>query len=341
MKKSALLCLIITLALITAVPAMAFSNGSKKAGEFRYNDIDGGWYQSHAEAYGYPEIFGGQKGKFQPNKKITRMEFARLLHRALDIELEYFDKPDIKDLFDDVENDTPGAGELYDLVSAGIIDKLDSFYPDKQLDREIMIHYIINALDYVTDGEYATIMIMPEPFEDDDKITGQYRDDVVKAVVLGLIYGYENNRLHPNQGAKRAEAVTVVDRLIELTGGLIDETTISASAAETEEGLLMSLKIKNNTDKTIAIDHTSGQKYDFRLIGSDGAVLYTWSDGRMFTMALQTTKIEAGESIEFSVLLEREEYGLISEKVSYMKAYIVGSSDDFAIDPNGYMAVIS
>ncbi|NLL39200.1 MAG: S-layer protein [Clostridiales bacterium] len=341
MKKNALLCLFIAVTLITAMPAMAISEVSKSTGNFRYDDIDGGWYQSHVEAYGYPEIFEEQGGRFQPDKKITRIQFARLLHRALDIELEYLVKPDIEDFFNDVDNENPGSGALYDLVSLGIIEQQDSFYPDKQLDREIMVHYIINALDYVTSGEYAMIMIMPAPFEDDEKITGEYRDDLVKAVILGLIYGYENNMLHPDQGATRAEAVTVVDRLLELTESLIEKTRITASATETAEGLLMSLTITNNTDKTITINHTSGQKYDFQLIGFDGEVLYTWSDGRMFTMALQESEIGAGESIEFIGLLDSEAYGQIKDRVSYMKAYIVGSSDDFAIAPEGYTAVIS
>lgn len=341
MKKIRILCLVVVMALITAAPAMALTDSSGKPGGFRYDDIEGAWYQGHAEAYGYPEIFEEQSGKFQPNKNITRMEFARLLHKALDIRLEYFVKPDIKDFFNDVENEAPGADALYDLVSTGIIEREDSFYPDLQLDREIMIHYIINALNYATGGEYAMIMIMPEPFDDDGEISEEYRDDVIKSVVLKLVYGYENNRLHPKQGATRAEAVAVVDRLLKLTGDLTKEVTVAASASETEDGLLMTLRIINHTDRTVSINHTSGQKYDFQLIGTDGEVLYTWSADKMFIMAMQTTEIEAGESIAFSEVLEGEAYGQVKGKVGCMKAYITGSSDDFSINPDGYVAMIS
>ncbi len=34
---------------------------------------------------------------FNPNSKITRIEFVRLLHKALGITINYFAAPDIKD----------------------------------------------------------------------------------------------------------------------------------------------------------------------------------------------------------------------------------------------------
>ena len=60
-----------------------------------------------------------------------------------------------------MKNSDTGAGALIDLVTAGIVDKGGAFGPDKQLDRELMIHWIMNALDYKTGGSYPIPMVKP------------------------------------------------------------------------------------------------------------------------------------------------------------------------------------
>ena len=110
-----------------------------------------------------------------------------------------------------------GADELYDLVVSNIIDIKDCFGPDQPLSREEMIHFIINALNYATDGNYAVIMMMPAPFDYDASISDEYRNDVMLSVLLKLINGRGNNLLYPKENATRAEAVVVIDRLIDLT----------------------------------------------------------------------------------------------------------------------------
>ena len=74
-----------------------------------------------------------------------------------------------------MKNTDAGANELIDLVTTGIIEKGGSFNPDGQLERELMIHWTIKALDYKTGGDYAMIMIMPAPFDDDADIAGRIK----------------------------------------------------------------------------------------------------------------------------------------------------------------------
>lgn len=335
MKKIILITLIIMLLIAAPITALAKSDAGNA-----YSDISGKWFTDTAARYGYTEVFSDGSGKFNPDKKITRIEFTRLLHKALGISINYFAAPDIKDDFDDMKNSDVGASELIDLVTAGIIEKGGNFNPNNQLDRDLMIHWIIKALDYKTGGDYAIIKIMPAPFEDDAKITPAYKDDIVKSVILKLVFGRGNNMLFPKDGATRAEAVTIVSRLVTLLDSLKGDVDVTASAQLVKDGsLIMSLTLQNNTDKTVTISHTSGQKYDFKLFDAKGENLYTWSADKRFMAALGTTELEPGKSVVYSDTLDSSAFSAINSATT-LKAYIVGTSGDFTIDTNGYTAGI-
>lgn len=329
--KKIILAALLVVSLLTAAPAAALAD---------YGDISGQWYTDAAQKYAFPEIFQDGGGKFHPERKITRIEFVRLLHKALDISINYFAEPDIGSDFSDMKNTDAGAQALIDLVSAGIVEKGGSFNPGGQLDREIMIHWIINALNYKTGGDYPTIMIIPAPFDDDKDISSEYKNDVVTGVILKLVRGYPGNILLPKQGATRAEAVTAVSRLTGLLDSYKAAVDIKASAVASSGGLTMSLTIQNNTSGPVTISHTSGMKYDFKLFDAAGNNLYTWSADKVFLAALGTTVIEPGRSVVFSDTLDAEAYKAISDKAVSMTAYIVGASEDFPIDADGYSAEI-
>jgi hypothetical protein len=330
--------------LSTSVPVMAEEADDTaepvliSANLWDYADTEGCWCSGSVEKYGYPEIFANDEGNFYPGEDITRMEFVRLLHRAMDINISYFAPTDIKDYFDDVSNGDIGSGDLYDLVTLGVIDSTGSFKPEDKLDRDEMIHYLLNALDYMTGGDYAYIMLMPEPFNDDADVNALYKNAVYKAVVMDLIHGRGNNMLFPREGTTRAEAVTVIDRLMTVSASLMPSVSVSAMAREAGGGLVMTLTIQNNIDETVHINHSSGQKYDFAIYDSEGESLYRWSADKSFIAALTTTEIGPGEKVEFSESIDGGVYGPIRDEAASIRAYITGTSDYLEINPDGYEA---
>ena len=171
--KSKLTKLILTILILTMLPLTALAESSKE----KYTDISGAWYTDVIIKHGVSDVFDNGDQIFQPNKKITRIEFVRFIHDALDISINYFAAPDIKDYFTDMDNNDAGANELIDLVTAGIVDKDGAFEPSKQLDCEVMI-LDNQGIDYKTGGEYAMIKIMPL-LHDDDKI-----NDSIKTMLL-------------------------------------------------------------------------------------------------------------------------------------------------------------
>ncbi|RCX13185.1 S-layer family protein [Anaerobacterium chartisolvens] len=301
-----------------------------------FTDISGHWAQSAIETYADPDIFADGEGSFLPGKAITRLEFAIILHTALDIKIKYLKEPDIKEFFDDVSNEDIGSSQLYDLAAAGIIDRKNSFGPNEVLPRDEMVHYIINALKDMTGGNYAIILMMPEPFDDDSKISPEYKNDITEAMLLKLIYGRGRNMFYPDSPATRAEGAIVVQRLANTAASFKEDVDVVPSVEVSDSGLTMKLSIANHSGKPVTINHSSGQKYDFTLMDSDRNIIYRWSADKSFIAALTTTVIEDGDTLEFSSVLEGADYSVIKNSIKYMAAYITGQSHDFEINMEGY-----
>ena len=258
-----------------------------------------------------------------------------MLHSALNIAINYFRAPDIQENFSDITNEETGASELIDLVATGIVDDKGVFRPNDPLRRDEMIHYVINALKYKTNGNYALIKMMPAPFDDEDLLIADYKNDVVEAVLLGIIKGRGDNMLYPAAAATRAEAVVSVSRLLAVVKSLAD-VDVAVVAVFEDNSVEMKLTIKNNTDKAVTINHTSGQHFDFQLLDEDLNSLYTWSADKMFIMALTETVIELGDSVEYSAILDGDFYSSIKDQIYILRGYIVGTSESFEINESGY-----
>lgn len=326
-------CLFLCLAPIPAAAADAVASPTG----YGYTDVAGGWFESWVTAFGYPDVFADGTGCFHPDQPITRMEFARMLHRALSIQIYYFAPTDIGTYFNDVANTDTGAGDLYDLVTCGVIEPTGSFYPDETLTREETIHLIANAFAHFAGSDYAIPALARLPFADTDQIKPAYRADVDRCAVLGLIQGRGENRISPQDAATRAEAVTVAGRLAALLKGHQEKVAIQTYAQETDGALQLTLSILNNTQQTITISHTSGQLFDFVILDEQDGELYRWSQGRMFTMMVTTTEIAPGEELVFSDTLDTQTYDAIKDRIASVKAYITGISVDFSISPDGYL----
>ncbi|HEX2925365.1 MAG TPA: S-layer protein, partial [Ruminiclostridium sp.] len=62
--------------------------------------------------------------------------------------------------------------------------------------------------------------------------------------------------------------------------------------------------------------------------------------GKMFTMAMINSKIDAGESIVYTETLGGDQYKAIKDKIASMRAYVLGSSDKFNLNTEGYEVIL-
>lgn len=307
----------------------------------KFIDITGHWAQSAVQKLIEKNAMPYSQDKFIPGKAITRSEFVEMLHDALDIEINYLKEPVASEYFDDVKQDTTYTMDLIDLVTAKIIDDEGrKFNSNETLSREMMIHYIMNTFKYELGDVFAYIKIKGGFFADHNQITPLYSGDVDLAAHYKLISGYGKSIFNPKANATRAEAAMVISKLVDYLEKEQLNVVIKPEASLKKDSLEMKISIANNSKRSINFEHSSGQKYDFVLLDADRKEIYRWSDGKAFTMMLTSSVIEPGKSIEYSYIMSGKEFEDIKDKAVYFKAYVLGSSDKFKINTDGYEVIL-
>ncbi len=345
--KRVLLVLIAMVLVFASLPVMAAGTvkTEPKSGEkIEFSDISSHWAKDVILRMSDKGLIKGVgNGKFLPDEKMKRSEFAAALHKTLGIDIKYFKAPDINEFFEDVKNEDWFSTVLYDLATLNIIDDRGKFRPEEQITREEMVHYIINGYNYKL-GTVVQELEELTNFDDNKKIDKKYKKAVKEAFKLGFIRGKGKNMFDPKGITTRAEALVVLEKLISglesikdsIEGDVKEKVIIEPSYDKSDKVFKMNLKITNNTGKSVTINHTSGQKFDFKLLDENKEILYTWSMDKMFMMALTNTVIEPGKSIEFSDELDMESFGETVNSAKYLKGFITGSSKDIKIESEGY-----
>lgn len=60
-----------------------------------------------------------------------------------------------------------------------------------------------------------------------------------------------------------------------------------------------SLHVTNNAQKRVELTFPSGQTYDVAVLDSVGREVWRWSEGRIYTQALQNRVLEANETLSY------------------------------------------
>jgi hypothetical protein len=178
-----------------------------KSSEQNLLDITGHWAEgSIRELVALGAVSGYPDGTFRPNNKISRAEFATVLVKALGL------SPQKGKVF----TDTAGhwAEQMISTAaSLGIVSGYNEkiFGANDPVTREQMAALIVRA---------AKLTIIKEElsFTDKDKISAWARDAVTTAVKNEIISGYPDNTLRPKGNATRAEAVSVILKIVKNLG---------------------------------------------------------------------------------------------------------------------------
>ena len=99
-------------------------------------------------------------------------------------------------------------------VDAGLINGItaDTFGVGSQIKRQDMAVMIVRILD----GKNIAVTQTSEEFDDDFDITDYAKNAVYKVRDAGIINGYADNTFAPNASLTRAEAATVIIKLLDL-----------------------------------------------------------------------------------------------------------------------------
>lgn len=178
-----------------------------------FSDIKGHWAKDTIEKLNEKGLVNGKENGFEPDSALTRAEWITLLLRAIGAD---FESVEVKDNFGDVNQDDWYAKAVQFAFDNNLVSGTDgNFNPNDNVTREQMAKMLIDALEYFLGEEIDTDELS---FTDNASISSWAEQYVQKAVSKGLITGTPEGAFNPSSQATRAEACTVLLRLLNVIG---------------------------------------------------------------------------------------------------------------------------
>ncbi|RAV16400.1 S-layer homology domain-containing protein [Paenibacillus contaminans] len=178
-------------------------------------DLEGHWAKEDIELLASKGIIKGiSEDRFAPEALVTRAEFATLVSRALDLKAADTTMP-----FTDVASSSWYKDAINRSYAAGIVHGITDtrFAPDQNITREEMAVMLIRAIK-LSPGAVSEGGTDRVSFADSDAISEWARADIETAVQLGIMTGRAEEKFIPDGLATRAEAATVIKRLMSSSG---------------------------------------------------------------------------------------------------------------------------
>lgn len=179
-----------------------------------FDDIQGHWAQSYIELLANKLVVDGVTDtSFQPERDITRAEFAALVVRALGLNTSASTAS-----FNDVSSSDWFSGVVGAAVAAKIIDGYEdnTFRPNQSITREELAAMVVRALSYagakpeVSSDRQAELLAK---FQDANQIVwGQ--QEMAEAIESGIVDGMTDSTIAPASEATRAQSATMLKRLL-------------------------------------------------------------------------------------------------------------------------------
>ncbi|WP_028553105.1 S-layer homology domain-containing protein [Paenibacillus sp. UNC451MF] len=177
-----------------------------------FADVASHWSKADVELLANKLVVDGATDTaFQPDRNITRAEFAALVVRSLGLS-----SATATSNFTDVKSDAWYASTVATAAKAGIIDGYEdkTFRPDAQITREELAAMVIRAMNY---ADIATNVTDPQSvlskFKDSNKIVWAQKE-IAAAINAGLINGMTDDTIGSASQATRAQSATMLKRFL-------------------------------------------------------------------------------------------------------------------------------
>lgn len=182
-------------------------NNQANANQNPFTDMTSHWAKDDILALYQKGIVAGVTATtFEPDREITRAEFAALMVRALNISAPG------EMTFTDVAEGAWYAESIKIAAYAGLIQGYEGqFRPEDTITREEMAVVIAKGYQFL--GHTAEKGAINR-FTDQSEIAGWARDSVDIAATAGIISGMDDGRFAPGENATRAQASSMIQRLL-------------------------------------------------------------------------------------------------------------------------------
>jgi len=157
---------------------------------------------------------GDENGNFNPDKNITRAEFAAIIVRALGLKPE-----DGKVRFNDVQPGSWYFGYVNTACEYGIINGFEdgTFRPNEYITREQAMVMTARAMELTGIRPALSIVridLILSAFADGGEVSEYAEESVASCVLAGIVYGREGNLIAPADSITRAEVAVLIIRLL-------------------------------------------------------------------------------------------------------------------------------
>ncbi|MCZ8523870.1 MULTISPECIES: S8 family serine peptidase [Paenibacillus] len=182
----------------------------------QFADLEGHWARTAVERMAARGVADGMTDtEFAPDAEVTRAQFTALLARTLQLpESGGAELP-----FGDVPADAWYKAALQKALAAGLISGMSdtTFAPDARITREQMAVMLANAQAYRDRPGNGAVLAGVETvsFSDMGEVSPWASEAVRKASSAGLLEGMPDGSFRPGFYASRAQAVTVLYRLLD------------------------------------------------------------------------------------------------------------------------------
>jgi|GEM_PF-2572822 len=180
-----------------------------------FADMASHWAQTDVENLAARKIVSGTSAdSFAPNEFVTRSQFAAMIVRSLG--LDYLAENTEAAAFSDVQANAWYAPTLSVALKYGLISGYsdNTFHPDERISREQMSVMIQKAVIAAGHSLYPSGEAYLTLYQDEQSIDSWARDAVAFSLEQGFLQGVSDTALAPKQQATRAQASTVLNRLL-------------------------------------------------------------------------------------------------------------------------------
>jgi len=155
-----------------------------------------------------PYIDGYPDGTFKPNNNVTREQIAKMVIVALEIT----ESNTRVTTYNDVARDRWSFGYIEAATERGYLQGFGGgvFGPDKAMTRAELATCLVRIAERLGRDTSGTGRTFSDVNGDE-----WYADYVARAAMLGLVNGYEDGTFKPERTVSRAEAVTMINRMLQ------------------------------------------------------------------------------------------------------------------------------
>ncbi|TYP68098.1 M4 family metallopeptidase [Paenibacillus methanolicus] len=182
-----------------------------------FEDVKQHWAKADIELLASKKVMQGTGSvAFDPNRAITRAEFASTLVRSLGLQATVKGSR-----FSDVADSAWYAGAVNAAAGAGLVTggADERFRPDGQITRQEMAAMLARAVQYAGQeqllGDQASSKSVLSGFADAKSIAAWAQEDVAHLVAGGIMQGISATRFDPTAPVSRAQTASALKRILQ------------------------------------------------------------------------------------------------------------------------------